>query len=162
MSIGNVTLEGVRITFRNFSGKADKYTREGDRSFAVLLDEPDLAQQMLRDGWNVKFLKPRPDETEEQAYLTVKVKVGGGGRSVRIVMVTDRGLTNLDEDSIGILDWADVVSADLIIRAYEWDRDGEKGVTAYLNSLYLNIREDDLERKYAGLAHTGHDVEPTS
>lgn len=161
MAIGNVTLEGVRITFRNFSGKADRYTREGDRSFAVLLDEPELVKALVQDGWNVKRLKAREPGDEEQAYLTVKVKIGGGGRPVRIVLVTERGQTNLDEDSVGILDWADVISADMIIRAYEWERDGDKGVTAYLNSLYLNIREDDLERKYATIPHAGIEAEPT-
>jgi hypothetical protein len=63
-------------------------------------------------------------------------------------MLTSRGKTNLDEDMVDILDWADVVKADVIIRPYEWEVNGKSGVKAYLQSIYVTIEEDDLERKY--------------
>src|SRR3954465_11535199 len=37
--------------------------REGDRNFAVLLDD-EVAAAMNEDGWNVKWLKPREDAEE--------------------------------------------------------------------------------------------------
>jgi hypothetical protein len=55
-----VLMEGVRIIFRNFAGKEGQYNREGDRNFGVILPD-DVAQQMLADGWNVKYLKPREE-----------------------------------------------------------------------------------------------------
>jgi hypothetical protein len=58
MPLDNVLMEGVRIIFRNFSGKEGKYNREGDRNFAVLLDDK-TAHAMAEDNWNVKWLKPR-------------------------------------------------------------------------------------------------------
>lgn len=146
-----VLMEGVRIVFRNFAGKEGQYNREGDRNFAVLLDDR-VAEEMARDGWNVKWLKPREDAEEgetPQAYLQVSVNFKG--RPPRIVLITSRGRTNLDEDSIEMLDWADIQNVDLIVRPYEWSVNGKTGIKAYLQSIYVTIEEDALERKYAEL-----------
>lgn len=143
---GNVTLENVRIAFRNFSGKEGQYNREGDRNFAVLLD-PEIATQMIEDGWNVKQLKPREEGDQPQDYIQVSVSYKG--RPPRIVMITSRGRTPLGEEEVNILDWAEVRNVDLIINPYEWTVSGKSGVKAYLQSLFVTIEEDDLERKYA-------------
>jgi hypothetical protein len=143
-------MEGVRIVFRNFAGKEGMYNREGDRNFAVLLDD-DVAEAMAKDGWNIKWLKPREDDEEqhEQAYLQVSVNFKG--RPPRIVMVTSRGRTNLGEDEVDVLDWADIQNVDLIVRPYEWAVNGKTGIKAYLQSIFVTIEEDELEQKYADL-----------
>jgi hypothetical protein len=145
-----VLMEGVKIIFRNFEGKEGQYNRAGDRNFAVLLDQQ-VAEAMSTDGWNVKWLKPREDAEEEeqpQAYLQVTANFDKG-RPPRVVMITSRGRTNLDEDSVDILDWADIVNVDLIVRPYEWSVNGKTGIKAYLQSIYVTVEEDELERKYA-------------
>lgn len=147
-SDNGVLMEGVRIVFRNFAGKEGPYNREGDRNFAVLLDD-DIAQDMARDGWNVKVLKPRDEESQPQPYLPVTVSFKG--RPPAIVMVTSRGRTNLGEDECEILDWADIRNIDLIVRPYEWSVNGKGGIKAYLKSIYITINEDELELKYADL-----------
>lgn len=146
-----VLMEGVKIIFRNFSGKEGQYNREGDRNFAVLLDD-EVATPMAEDGWNVKWLKPREDDEEEkeQAYLSVSLNFSKG-RPPRVVMVTSRGRTILGENEVELLDWADITNVDLIIRPYEWSVSGKTGVKAYLQSIYVTIEEDPLERKYADL-----------
>lgn len=148
-----VIMEGVRIIFRNFSGKEGQYNREGDRNFAVLLDD-NIATAMAEDNWNVKWLKPREGEEDEtpQAYLPVSVNFKG--RPPRIVLVTTRGRTNLDESSIEMLDWADILNVDLIVRPYEWIVNDKSGIKAYLQSIYVTIEEDPLEIKYS-------EVDPT-
>lgn len=144
-----VVLEDVRLVFRNFSGKEGQYNREGDRNFSVLLDEG-LAEEMSRDGWNVKYLKPREEGDSPQAYIPVAVNFRG--RPPRIVMITSRGRTTLTEDEVNILDWAEIKTADLIIRPYEWVVNGKAGVKAYLQSIFVTIEEDPLELKYADVA----------
>lgn len=145
-----VMMEGVRIIFRNFSGKEGQYNREGDRNFAVLIDET-VATAMTEDGWNIKWLKPRGEEEEQapQAYLPVSVNFKG--RPPRIVLITSRGRTNIDEDSVEMLDWVDIINVDLIVRPYEWTVSGRSGVKAYLQSIYVTIEEDPLEIKYSEL-----------
>lgn len=144
-TMSNATLEDVRIAFRNFSGKEGKYNREGDRNFCVLLPE-DIAEQMLADGWNIRYLQPREEGDEPQGY--VQVAVNFNGRPPRIVMITSRGKTHLDESMVDILDWADIVKVDAILRPYQWEVNGKTGVKAYLQAIYVTIEEDDLERKY--------------
>jgi len=139
-------VEDAQIIFRNFSGKEGQYNREGDRNFAVVL-EPDAAEAMLKDGWNVKFLHPREEGDEPTPYI--QVSVGYKVRPPRVVMMTSRARTNLGELDVEVLDWADIEKADLIARAYDWTVNGKSGVKAYLQSLFVTIQEDELERKYA-------------
>ena len=142
----SVVMEGVRIIFRNFAGKEGKYNREGDRNFGVLLDD-DIAEAMAKDGWNVKWLKPRDEDEKEQAYLTVAVNFKG--RPPRVVMVTSRGRTPLGEEDVEVLDWADISNVDMIVRPYEWAVNGKTGIKAYLKSIFVTINEYELELRYA-------------
>jgi hypothetical protein len=144
-------MEGVRIIFRNFSGKEGQYNREGDRNFAVLIDDT-VANTLAEDGWNVKWLKPREeDEAEESTQAYLQVSVNFKGRPPRVVLITSRGRTNLDEHSVEMLDWADIKNVDLIVRPYEWVVNQKSGIKAYLQSIYVTIEEDALELKYGDL-----------
>lgn len=141
----NRTLEDVTIAFRNFAGKEDKYNREGDRNFAILL-EPDLAYEMEQEGWNVKYLKEREEGDGQQAYL--QVAVGYKLRPPKIGMVTSRGLTYLGEDQVEMLDWVDIETADVTLNPYEWSVNDKSGIKAYLLSLFIKIEEDYLQLKW--------------
>lgn len=144
-----VLMEGVRIIFRNFSGKEGPYNQSGARTFGVILPE-DTATAMLNDGWNVKYLKPREEDEDEVEVPWLPVSVNyGKGRPPTIALITSRGRTNLDEDSVDMLDWADITNVDLIVRPYTWEVSERTGIKAYLKSMYVTIEEDELERKYA-------------
>lgn len=141
----NAVLEDCRIIFRNFAGKEGKYNREGDRSFAVVLTD-EQASRLSEAGWNVKLLKPREEDEEPTPYMQVRVRYGG--RPPRVMIISGDVKTPMDESDIAMLDWADIVKADLIVRPYQWEVRGDTGVSAYLNSLYVVLNRDELEMKY--------------
>lgn len=139
-------IEDARLVFRNFSGKEGQYNREGDRNFSVILDQ-NVAEQMLKDGWNVKYLDSREEGEPDTPYIQVSVNFKN--RPPRIVMITSTARTNLTEESVAALDWAEIRIADLIARGYDWVVGDKAGTKAYLQSLFVTIEEDALERKYA-------------
>jgi hypothetical protein len=139
-------VEDARLVFRNFSGKEGQYNREGDRNFSVILDD-EAAQLMLKDGWNVKYLASREEGEPDTPYIQIAVNFSN--RPPRVVMITSTARTNLSEESISVLDWADIRTCDLIARAYDWTVNGKSGTKAYLQSMFITIEEDELERKYA-------------
>lgn len=141
----NIVIENARIAFRNFSGKEGKYNPAGRRNFCVFLD-PDVASDLLQDGWNVRWLEPRDPDDSKQAYLQVAVSYVN--IPPKIIVITSQNKTILDESSVNILDWAEISNVDLIIRPYNWDVNGKNGVKAYIKSMYVTLSEDEFEKKY--------------
>lgn len=143
-------IEGARLMFRNFSGREGQYNREGDRNFAVLIDDPQLEKEMKKEGWNVKFLNPRDEDDVDQAY--VQVSVNYKGRPPKIVLLSSRGnrqvRTDLAEQDVEILDWIEIANVDLILNPYEWTVSGKSGIKAYLKSMFVTMDEDELDQKY--------------
>lgn len=143
---GKLVLEDARLIFRNFTGKEGMYNQEGQRNFCVILDH-EMAEDMVRDGWNIKYLRPR--EEDEQPTPYVQVSVGFKFKPPRMVLITSRGRLSLNEDECEIFDWVDIKKVDLIVRPYHWSVRDDKGVKAYLQSMYLTMEEDYLDQKYS-------------
>lgn len=142
-----VMVEGARLIFRNFAGKEDKYNSAGERNFCVVLDQ-ETADRLAADDWNVRTLEAREEGDDATFYLPVKVSYKF--RPPRVVMITSTGRTTLDESSIEVLDYADMRNVDLIVRPFNWGPiNGKTGVKAYLQSMFVTLEEDELERKYA-------------
>jgi len=141
-------VEDAQVIFRNFEGKEGQYNRAGDRNFAVILPL-DVGEQMLKDGWNVKYLQAREEGEIDTPYISVAVNYNN--RPPRVVMISSTGRTPISEDMVETLDWADFRNVDLIARGYEWTVNGKSGIKAYLQSMFVTIEEDELERKYASM-----------
>lgn len=141
-----ITFEDSRLIWKNFSGAPTPINRAGGvRGFNLVLSE-DEYNEMLRDGWNVKRREPREEGDDPLFHLPVKVSYAG--RPPMVVLITSTGRTHLDEETIGILDQQIAAKVDLIIRPYHWDVNGTTGVSAYLQTMYYTMEEDDLQRKY--------------
>lgn len=147
-------IENAKLIYKNFAGAAKKYNLAGYRNFHVVLDT-ETARVMEQDGWNVRWHDPR-DEADE-AWASIKVAVRFDNYPPRIVLVDPKNgrKTELDEESVDILDWASIAIADLVITASPWEANGKTGYKAYLNKLFVTLDEDDLEAKYSAIqAHS--------
>ena len=141
-------IDDARIIFKNFEGRGDKFNREGDRNFSLLIEDPDTADALAERGWNVK-IKPGRDEDEEP-FMRLPVKVKFTEYGPNVYLRTGGRVNKLDEESIGCLDNIDIASVSMDIRPYDWEVNGRTGRTAYLQSMEVVQRIDRFAARYGG------------
>lgn len=142
-----LAIDNARIIFKNFTGKDDKFGREGDRSFSIVVEDDALAEQLANDGWNVKPLTPR--DPDEKVNHFIKVKISFKVRPPKIWLLTNHKRTLLDEDTIATLQYARIENADVVVSPWRWEVNGKTGIAAYLETLYVKIEDDPFADKYA-------------
>jgi len=149
MTIRQVSLENVRIGFRNFEGREGPYNKSGERSFAVFLDRQ-TADDLSNEGWNVKYPKVNdaidPDEDTRDPYL--QVSVGFDYYPANVFLISNGQPTKLTEVEVPMLDWAELENVDLVLRPYQWTVNNNSGIKAYLKSGYFTIVADRFAEKY--------------
>ncbi len=151
-----VTISNAELLWPNFSGAKDKYNAEGDRNFNLRLSQ-ELADELTADGWNVKCKLARPEDPDSGERCVLKVTVNFGNKPPKIIQrgsITRRE-TQLHEGIAGLMDSADIVTADVSFVPYFWDVNGSVGMTAYLKTLYCVIQEDELDLKW-----NSEDIDP--
>ena len=152
--VSNISVENARIIFRNFAGKESKFNAKGKRNFCLVLDN-DVAEDLKNIGWNVKYLNPRDPDDEPQAYL--QVAVAFDNFPPKIWLVSGGKKTELNEDTVAVLDYAEIENVDIIVRPYTWEVNGKGGIKAYVKNMYVTIVENEFEKKYRNLEEDGLD-----
>lgn len=141
---GILQIDDARIIYRNFAGAPSKFNREGDRNFAVVIPDQEIADELIKEGWNVKIKPPRDEDDGPFMYLPVKVKFNDRGPNA--YLASGSRLNKLDEESIACLDDVDILSVDLDIRPYDWEVNGKAGRTAYLQAIKVTQEVDRFGR----------------
>lgn len=142
----HMTIRNCKICYRNFSGKATKFTPEGRRSFSVILDE-ETATNLQQQGWNIKIKPPR--EEGDPMFCTLPVTVRFDVLPPRIYLISGNVKTELDEDSVNVLDYAEIEKIDLVINPRKYDVNGKEGIKAYLKTMYVTVVQDELAAEYS-------------
>ena len=152
------TLYNMAIKFRNFSGRPTSFDKlGGKRNFALILT-PELADALQADGWNVKAPVPKEEGYPAIPILTVKVNLTSFNPP-EIWIVKDDTKIKLDENGINALDYAEIESVDLTFNPRDFQRlDGSVGANAWLSKMFVKIKKDELEEKYANLIDTSEEA----
>jgi len=141
-------IDGARIIFRNFSGAATQYNREGERNFSLVIEDENVANALIEEGWNVKIKAPREEGDIPFMHLPIKVKFNERGPKIYL---KSGGRTNmLDEETVGLLDNVDILDVEMDVRPYDWTMsDGKSGRTAYLQAIWVTQEVDRFAERYA-------------
>jgi len=143
--VPNISIDNAQIRFRNFTGDPTKFDKAGGkRTFSVILD-PDMAEKLRDDGWNVKSWEP--DGADEPIYH-LPVEISYKIYPPKVWMISGNKKTMLQEDTISALQYAEFTKVQLIIRPYCWEVNGKSGIKAYVKAMYVTIEEDEFEKEY--------------
>lgn len=143
-----LNIENASLRFRNFSGRETEYNRAGIRNFCIVIDDPQLAEEMKNDGWNVKERQSSVDEDAVMHYINVVVNCDSEIAPPRIWLITSKKKRLLTPEEFGDLDTAEIRSADIVINPYRWTVGSKMGIKAYLKDAYITIEEDMFAAKY--------------
>lgn len=146
-------IDNASICFKNFRGEGGKFNKEGDRNFALIIPDEEMAEALHNDtnqygaSWNVKIKPPREEGDTPFIYLPVKVKFNDKGPMV--YLQSGRNRIKLDQDSISMLDDIDIASVDLDIRPYDNEINGRPFRAAYLQSMCVTQDIDRFAERFA-------------
>lgn len=140
----NLFIRDAKLLFKNFSGEETQYNRRGDRNFSVLIDDPDQAELLIREGWNLKPLRKKDEQEEQRYHLPVAVRYDNFPPQVTMRRAGRPNL-EMDEDNIGQLDYADICNCHLTLNPSRWEVNGKSGIKAYLKGMIVDIEEDELQ-----------------
>lgn len=137
---GVLQIDDARLIYRNFSGTNGRYCKDGEGDFAVVIPDEETAKELIERGWNVTVRPPRDDGEEPFRFLKVKFKIDS--KTLRVYLNSNGHTNILEKDCYGILDHIDILKADLDIRPFKWEKNGDSGISAWLNVISVTQRTD--------------------
>jgi hypothetical protein len=143
---GILQVDDARIIHRNFAGAGSEFNAEGSRNFSLVIEDREVADALVEEGWNVKI---REREDGEPPFMFLPVKVKFNERGPAVVLISGDSQKELNEDTVEMLDYIDILKVDLDIRPYDWTlRGGKTGRTAYLQKMYVTQELDRFAERY--------------
>lgn len=148
-------IEGAQIFYKNFSGRPTEYNREGDKNFCVYIDNEELANEMINDGWNIR----NTNSEEPRYYTAVKINYDNEYYVPEVYKINSRNKKELlKKDTIACLDSADIANIDILISASTNSTTCKYALKGYVKEMYVTINESRLAQKYAELESPEEDI----
>lgn len=167
MRTNNLYIENTRFIFStNFSGdpKRDKYGKS-ERKANLVIPDVAMARTLIDEGFNVKMTKPRDGEDEDFVptyYIVVKLAYRNrdGERKQwppKVMFIVEDSVTDLDEETVGCIDYAWIENVNVVLNKYESDR----GKSLYIKTMevFQRVEDDPILAKHARRGQLMHDLD---
>ncbi len=148
--VNDINITEGQIAYSNFAGRPTQFNPNGGVRTVTFVIPNDIADQLKADGWNIREQVINDDGEVRyllESKLTFRTREGKP-RDPKIFIVRDDGLVHVTEDTVDTLDRADILSVDAVIGPSYWEWGGKKGIAAYINSMYVTIKENPIDEKY--------------
>lgn len=151
----DLEIENAYIFSKNFKGAKRVSPRnnkvvnaEGTRGFCVRIDDADIAQKMLDDGWNIKI---NPSEVEgEPPFCYLPVEARFNNFPPAIYMVSGGKAHELDVTHVHQLDDRRFSKVNLVIHPRRYQNDaGEWRIKAFLSEGWFYIEQSRFAEEWA-------------
>lgn len=143
--MNTVNIEDAQIGYKNFRGEVSDYNDKGDRNFVVFLTK-DQADYFSGLGFNVKT--PESDDPDNPRDPYLQVSCSFKAFPPKVVLIAGSKKSLLSEEELEVLDYSNIIHADLVINPYHWEVAKRSGIKAYVKALYVEIEVDDFADKY--------------
>jgi hypothetical protein len=150
--VSDINITNGEIAYSNFSGRPTVYKPEGGNRTVTFVIPNDVAMDYQEAGWKIRRQEFPNDPDREPRYLleatlTFRMK-NGQPRDPKIFIVRPDSLVHVTEETVDALDRAEIISADAVIGPFYWEHGNKRGIKAYINSLYITIKENPIDEKY--------------
>ena len=112
-NVDNIIIENAHINFQKFQRRGIEIQSCRSRNFCVIIEDSDMAQKLIEDGWNVRGSLPSRRGTVRASSLYSgcgKLRQYPAQSCYDYQTGTDELL--LDEESIATLDFAEIRNVD--------------------------------------------------
>ena len=159
-----VLIRDAKLRFKNFSGRGNDTNREGNRCFAVVIDNIDFYNELVARGWNLSTwekggMHPEPfSEMEDGSVCLPFTNVNlnfHGNFPPTVIEYTKENVRGrkVPEAEVGELDMSYLENVKLLLNPSHWKTASGEGTKGYVEELRCTIDngspfDDDPEYQF--------------
>lgn len=153
-STNRLTFHNVELRRRNFSGVKDDFNERGNRQVLIVVGKQhaydlgfdsvtDMFNALKADDWKVKRFNATDENNDPDMYFPATAVYYDRDKS-SIFMKTGRNSRLLTEQTVGLLDSADIENTDVILSKHYYDSHGKQGYNVRIKSMEVTVIEDEI------------------